>query len=122
MDTKSLKKFGSFAAIGGGLLWLAAMFLGITGCTQEGDTIFGIESSPGAYIEWTEQTTSGEGSPNIIDDSCGECGGESEIPDGRCWSTCESKTVLPASECDACARQERSCVWPWEVDEVCLTE
>lgn len=44
------------------------------------------------------------------------------IEDGRCWSSCESKNLLPVEQCEACSRGERSCVWPWEVDAECLSK
>ena len=85
---------------------------GMGGCM---DKSISIVDSTGVEI------TIEEGSGDIhIEPGC--CDDEQEQDFSRCWSTCWSKNELDPAECAACARGERDCVWPWEVDYECLQE
>jgi len=91
------------------------------GCTEEGDTTNYITGNENVIEQdWNDQDTSTGN--NFHDAGCDSCDEGSNLEDGRCWSSCTSKNLLSKAECERCAAGERSCVWPWQVDEECLNE
>ena len=111
-----------------GILALTMMSCGALWPTEPSGVKIDVDKNEGTVIiEVSDDDvligTNGPTGDITVNTGDGQCCEDDVTQDlSRCWSTCQSKNVLEPEECAACARGERECIWPWEVDYECLQE